>query len=116
MPRTQHIVRLSREDRTKLQAMVRHGHQSAWTLQRARILLKTDTSQPGPRLTDAQVATAVDAAAPGASRDPAQTGCGPGNPPGRGRLQPAAGGSCPLVVAAAGETRRRTGDHRGDLP
>ena len=59
MPRKQHIVRLSTEDRTKLQQMVRYGHQSAWTLQRARILLKTDASAAGPALTDEAVAEVV---------------------------------------------------------
>lgn len=59
MPRKQHIVRLSSEDRTKLQQLVRHGHQSAWTLQRARIVLKADAGTGGPALTDEVVAEAV---------------------------------------------------------
>lgn len=59
MPRKQHIVRLSVEDRSKLQQMVRHGQQSAWALQRARIVLKADASTAGPALADEAVAEAI---------------------------------------------------------
>ena len=48
MPRKQHVVRLSREDRRTL------THRSTWSLQRARILLATDAAA-----TDAAVAAAV---------------------------------------------------------
>lgn len=59
MPRKQHVVRLSRDHRRTLTQMVRTGHRSAWSLQRARILLATDVAPSGPVATDAQVATAV---------------------------------------------------------
>lgn len=59
MPRKQHVVRLRRDDRRTLTTMVRTGQRSAWSLQRARILLAADASADGPALTDAQVATAV---------------------------------------------------------
>ncbi len=59
MPRKQHVVRLSRDDRRTLTAIVRTGHRSAWSLQRARILLATDAATAGPAQTDAQVAAAV---------------------------------------------------------
>lgn len=59
MPRKQHIVRLSRDDRRTLHTMVRTGQRAAWSLQRARILLATDTGTDGPAQTDAQVASAV---------------------------------------------------------
>lgn len=59
MPRKQHVVRLSRDARRTLQTMVRTGQRSAWSLQRARILLATDTGADGPAHTDAQVASAV---------------------------------------------------------
>ena len=62
MPRKQYIVRLTRDERTTLSRMIRYGHQAAWRLQRARILLKTDTSGPDARLTDWQVAAACDVA------------------------------------------------------
>jgi hypothetical protein len=37
MPRKQHLVRLSRDDRRYLTRLVRTGRHAAWTLQRARI-------------------------------------------------------------------------------
>lgn len=60
MPRKQHCVRLSRDDRRVLTRMVRTGQRSAWSLQRARILLASDAAaDDGPAATDVQVATAV---------------------------------------------------------
>lgn len=59
MPRKQHIVRLSRDDRRTLQTMVRTGHRSAWSLQRARILLAADAAADSPAWSDAAVAEAV---------------------------------------------------------
>ena len=63
MPRKQHLVRLARDDRRTLTRMVRTGQRSAWSLQRARILLAADASVDGPAQTDAQVAAAVGVAA-----------------------------------------------------
>lgn len=63
MSRKQHRVRLAAADRTRLRQMIRQGRQSAWVLQRARILLQADASASGPGLTDAQVAAAVDVSA-----------------------------------------------------
>lgn len=59
MPRKQHIVRLTPDDRRTLTRLVRTGRQSAWTLQRARILLLADTATEDPSRHDAEVATAV---------------------------------------------------------
>lgn len=59
MPRKQHIVRLSRDERRTLTRVVRTGRQSAWTLQRARILLHADAAADGPAWSDAAVAKAV---------------------------------------------------------
>jgi transposase len=59
MPRKQHVVRLTGDDRRTLTAMIRTGTRAAWSLQRARILLLTDASAAGPAQTDAAVATAV---------------------------------------------------------
>jgi transposase len=59
MPRKQHRVHLNRDERRTLRTMVRTGQRSAWSLQRARILLATDTGAEGPAQTDAQVASAV---------------------------------------------------------
>jgi hypothetical protein len=59
MPRKQHIVRLGRDERRTLTTMVRTGHRSAWSLQRARILLAADAGAGGAAQTDAQVARGV---------------------------------------------------------
>jgi hypothetical protein len=58
MPK-QHVVRLSRSERAECGAVLRRGRSSALTQRRARILLATDTSQDGCRLTDVEVAAAV---------------------------------------------------------
>lgn len=63
MPRKQHVVRLSGDDRRTLQAMVRIGHGSAWVLQRARILLLADAAPAGRARTDAEVAAVLNVAA-----------------------------------------------------
>lgn len=55
MPRKQHVVRLTGNDRRTLTAIVRTGHRSAWSIRRARILLATDAAS-GPALTDAVAA------------------------------------------------------------
>jgi hypothetical protein len=44
MPRKQHFVRLTGDERRTLHVMVRTGHRSAWSLQRARILLAADAA------------------------------------------------------------------------
>ena len=59
MPRKQHIVRLAPDDRRLLTRLVRVGRQSAWTLQRARIILRADAATEGPSRSDAEVAVAV---------------------------------------------------------
>lgn len=59
MPRKQHLIRLRPDDRRTLQTMVRTGYRSAWSLQRARILLAADAAAEGPTLTDIQAAAAV---------------------------------------------------------
>jgi hypothetical protein len=58
MPK-QHVVRLSRSERAECGAVLRRGRSSALGQRRARILLATDTSQDGCRLTDVEVAAAV---------------------------------------------------------
>lgn len=56
MPRKQHFVRLTRDDRRTLTTMIRTGHRTARSIQRARILLAADAAADGLALTDAQVA------------------------------------------------------------
>jgi len=53
-------VRLTCEERAELQALVSKGKASARTLMHARILLKTDEGADGPRLTDDEIAEAVE--------------------------------------------------------
>lgn len=58
MPK-QHVVRLTRTQRSDCGAVLRRGRSAALTQRRARILLAADISQDGPRLTDAEIAAAV---------------------------------------------------------
>lgn len=58
MPK-QHVVRLTRTQRSECGAVLRRGRSSALTQRRARILLAADISQDGPRLTDVEIAAAV---------------------------------------------------------
>ena len=55
-----YVVRLSAEEREKLEAMVRAGKSSAQILTRARILLKADVSQAGAGWSDSAIAAALD--------------------------------------------------------
>ena len=53
-------VRLLPDERKQLQDLLSKGKASARTLTHARILLKTDEGVDGPRLTDDEIAEAVD--------------------------------------------------------
>jgi transposase len=53
-------VRLLPEERKQLQELLSKGKASARTLMHARILLKTDEGVDGPRLTDDEIAEALD--------------------------------------------------------
>lgn len=59
MPRRQHVVRLSAADRHALEQRIASGVAPARELARCRVLLKADLNQKGRRLTDAQIAEAV---------------------------------------------------------
>lgn len=59
MPRKQHIVLLTADQRHDLQDRLRRGAVPALTQTRARILLHADAGQRGPHRTDVQVAEAV---------------------------------------------------------
>lgn len=50
------VVRLTDEERDELQAMVDEGRGSKSVRQRARVLLKTDESETGPKWTDERAA------------------------------------------------------------
>jgi hypothetical protein len=55
-----YVVRLSAEERGRLEAMVRTGKNSAQILTRARILLKADVSDAGEGWSDSAIAAALD--------------------------------------------------------
>ena len=55
-----YVVKLSAEERDRLEAMIGGGKRSAQLLTRARILLKADTSEAGDGWTDNQIAEALD--------------------------------------------------------
>ena len=60
MSRRAHVVTLSAQERAALKQRIAAGTAPARELARCRILLKVDTGQRGPQLTDQQVATAVE--------------------------------------------------------
>jgi hypothetical protein len=55
-----YVVKLSAEERGRLEALVRSGKSSAQMLTRARILLKADTSEAGDGWSDSAISTALD--------------------------------------------------------
>jgi len=65
-----YVVRLSAEEREKLEAMVRAGKSSAQLLTRARILLKADVSQAGAGWSDSAIAAALDTSLANVARAP----------------------------------------------
>ena len=63
MSRRRHDVVLSAEQRSELHQRIGAGTAPARELSRCRMLLKLDANQPGRRLTDQQVAEAVEVSA-----------------------------------------------------
>ncbi len=55
-----YVVKLSAEERERLQALIRSGKHSARKLIRARILLKADAPEAGEAWSDSQIADALD--------------------------------------------------------
>jgi Homeodomain-like domain len=56
----QHVVVLTRAERQRVRALIAAGVGPARQLARARVLLKVDAGQDGPRWTDAEAAAAVE--------------------------------------------------------
>jgi len=54
-----YVVKLSAEERERLEALVRAGKNSAQLLTRARILLKADVSEAGEGWSDSAIAAAL---------------------------------------------------------
>ena len=57
-----YVVKLSAEERERLEALIRSGKHPARKLNRARILLKADASDAGEAWSDSQIAAALDTA------------------------------------------------------
>jgi transposase len=55
-----YVVRLSPDERERLETMIRAGKHPAWRLTRARILLKADAAEGGDGWSDSQIAAALD--------------------------------------------------------
>ena len=55
-----YVVKLSQEERERLQGLLGAGTERARTLTRARILLKSDMSEVGTRWACAQICAAMD--------------------------------------------------------
>ena len=55
-----YVVRLSDDERERLETMIRAGKHPSWRLTRARILLKADAAKGGDGWSDSQIAAALD--------------------------------------------------------
>jgi hypothetical protein len=56
-----YVVKLSMEERERLEAVISSGKRSAQLITKARILLKADSSDAGDGWTDREIAAALDA-------------------------------------------------------
>ena len=63
-----YVVRLSEEERARLEEFVRKGKRAAHLLTRARILLKADVSEAGDGWSDSRIAEALDTSIPTVER------------------------------------------------
>lgn len=63
MPLPKYIVRLSAEERTELDDLIRTGKRAASAILHARILLKADAGADGPGWDDARITEAVECGA-----------------------------------------------------
>ena len=64
-----YFVRLTHEERERLEALVRRGRAHARSLLYARILLKADASEGGPAWTDERIADALETSAATVARE-----------------------------------------------
>lgn len=55
-----YVVRLSDEERARLNTLIHTGKRPAWQITKARILLKTDASEAGDGWSDSLIAAALD--------------------------------------------------------
>ena len=59
-PALKFVVRLTPEDRARLEGMIRCGRDAAYRLLKARILLKADVSEEGPGWSDVRISEALE--------------------------------------------------------
>ena len=59
-----YVVRLSEEERARLEAFIRRGKRAGRLLTKARILLKADVSEAGEGWSDSRIAEALDTSIP----------------------------------------------------
>ena len=64
-----YVVRLSKEERRRIETLVRSGKAHARSLLYGRILLKADASERGPAWTDARIAEALETSADTVARE-----------------------------------------------
>jgi hypothetical protein len=69
MHKKRHVVRLTGEERGRLEALVRPAAAHARKLLYARILLKADASEEGPAWTDERIAYALETSAATVARE-----------------------------------------------
>lgn len=55
-----YVVKLSDEERSRLNTLIHTGKRPAWQITKARILLKADASEAGDGWSDSQIAAALD--------------------------------------------------------
>lgn len=55
-----YVVKLSDEERSRLNTLIHTGKRAAWQITKARILLKADASEAGDGWSDSQIAAALD--------------------------------------------------------
>ena len=88
-----YVVKLSDEERERLNTLIHTGKHPARQLMKARILLKADASEAGEGWSDSQIAAALDTQCRHDRSDPPATG--------GGRVR---GGADPQAFASLGQT------------
>jgi hypothetical protein len=58
--REKYVVKLSDEERVRVNTLIHTGKHPAWQITKARILLKADASEDGEGWSDSQIAAALD--------------------------------------------------------
>ena len=99
-----YVVKLSAEERARLNAMIHKGKHPAWRVTQARILLKADVSEAGEGWSDSQIATALETTVRTVQPNPPVSGGGGV----RGRADP-------QTLARLGQTTHLRRRRRGQI-